>query len=834
MTSLQNWFLTLMFYSFLLARGTASITSGLSGWQALGKSSYRFVNIPQTFDDARTYCQNFGGDLAQLKSRNITEFVQILIGNHSAWFGLHHVHDLDESCNYRWIDGSSLENSFTGWTGSPVCIRNINCVQLGEGTWQERNCSSPGSFVCENSDIHNAIKRPAEVYQWISNPFDPVSLLKVLVIAPEMEERIVCKHITYDGRDAPTQPIPTSTVTPPASRSSAVHELQLDPDSKYQAAGKIDCGVSSEFDRHTTTTVSAFHLVGLPDREAEPVSGRFTVMSYPGTFVIVEMDTIRRLRMLRLRLLTWTFHTSDISRGDVIFPSLHDTVHGIASAREEDEGTYVAIIYDSNNSQRFVQFNGSAIRLIVPDCPEGRWGPPTCLGTCNPCFNGGICHYLSGSCICPPGFTGDSCLTACGEGRFGSDCEITCGIDQELSMPCAGSQICRPDPYGCNCMSGYTGKYCNQTCSAGLYGVDCLQICHCSEGNPCNIVSGECPGECENGWTGPSCQVPEICPEGFYGEDCSKVCHCLNASCDLQTGFCFRSNGVCASGYMTDPMRGTYCDIYVGCFDSCSKTCHCSEGAPDCNSVTGSCYSGKCSPAWGGPACQTVKEILQTSTISTVSSGAGINERSIGVWTGGSALWALLATILVFLVACLAALLRMRNRISTSETRQSNAEETPSDPTYQTLNERPDAIGTDITSRSLGNSLGVRLSSPGDAVREGAYQPLYKGPSAVTTNLPMGTLSNDYVDEDQPSSTADAVLSEHAYQPLFKGPKPTGRTIGVGNDDAYDYPISMENASSKPNVTESDNFNEYEKPISSSDVIYQNSGVKMIGNSKSN
>ena len=51
---------------------------------------------------------------------------------------------------------------------------------------------------------------------------------------------------------------------------------------------------------------------------------------------------------------------------------------------------------------------------------------------------------------------------ACGEHRFGWDCELSCGANEALST-CAASQACLPDPYGCNCLSGYTGVYCNES-----------------------------------------------------------------------------------------------------------------------------------------------------------------------------------------------------------------------------------------------------------------------------------------------------------------------------------------------------------------------------------
>lgn len=798
-------------YIILLAVGT---TSGSSDWHALEHSSYRYVDIRRTFQDAREYCQKFGGDLAQLKTREINDFVQTLIGNQSVWFGLT---DPEENCDYQWIDGSSHNHTFTAWNASDtsLCHANSHCVQLiAHGRWQEHNCSSPSSFVCEHSDFHRVIKRPADVYLWVSNPFAPVSDLKVLAITRQQQERAVCKHVTYDTRDALTQHISSSIVSLSTPTSSAVHELLLDPNSNYHAAGKIVCGISSEFDEHTTT-VSAFHLV--PGRDAQPNLGRFTVTAYPGTRARLGMNKVRRLDGLRILILAWTFYMSSNTndRGDIFSPYLGDTAHAETSTSEKHEGTYVAKIYDTDNCRTF-GFNGSIIQLIVPDCPAGRWGPPTCLGICDPCYNGGICHDLSGLCICPPGFIGDNCLTACGRHRFGSDCDITCGLGQELNISCAGSQICRPDPYGCNCMSGYTGK-CYRTCEAGLYGVDCNQTCHCSGGSACDIFSGECPGECENGWSGPSCQVPETCPDGFYGEHCSKVCHCPTVTCDQLTGYCVDVDDACANGYVTDPSRDTYCDVYVGCFDSCSKTCRCSEGASGCNSVTGGCFSGTCLSGWDGPACQTVIDDGSTTTV-TETSEPDITGRSLrSAWSGGSALWALLGITLVCLAVCLGVLFGMRvcGRVSSKPPQTVRASmSSPAGP----MSPSPD----DNVHKNP--AFYADLDSP-----DNTYQPLIKGPSVAGSNIAMASSSNEYVDENQSHSVdVGTPRPDDAYQALYKGPSSSGsKTLKI--DDSYDYVSPIEvSGSSKPRVPESRDPNEYEMPISPSDGVYQNSSLNVL------
>eukprot|EP00057_Strongylocentrotus_purpuratus_P008761 XP_011663235.1 PREDICTED: uncharacterized protein LOC100889805 [Strongylocentrotus purpuratus] len=248
----------------------------------------------------------------------------------------------------------------------------------------------------------------------------------------------------------------------------------------------------------------------------------------------------------------------------------------------------------------------SLIRVIVSDCPSGRWNIPPCDRLCDNCYNGGICHPQSGTCICPPGFMGKNCLTACDENRFGWECELECGAGNALEA-CSGSQVCLPDPYGCNCLAGFTGINCDEQCFPGKFGVDCFQDCHCVGGMPCDAFTGRCEGDCEDGWSGEGCQVPSVCPVGYIGISCTELCNCPEDSeCEKDSGFCTSSGGQCEIGYVADsPQRPDGCVTFAGCFESCSKTCHCAGGVEDCNQETGMCSQGTCHPRWTGDKCQT-------------------------------------------------------------------------------------------------------------------------------------------------------------------------------------------------------------------------------------
>ncbi|XP_063962745.1 receptor-type tyrosine-protein phosphatase delta-like isoform X1 [Lytechinus pictus] len=149
---------------------------------------------------------------------------------------------------------------------------------------------------------------------------------------------------------------------------------------------------------------------------------------------------------------------------------------------------------------------GGLMKLIVRGCLDNYWGPE-CQYTCPTCYNGGVCDDVSGRCVCPPGFTGDHCQTACDQGKFGQGCLGSCEAIGSGRNDCSGAVFCLPDPYGCSCAAGWMGLNCNQACPGGTYGAGCTETCHCNSSEPCDLITGACSNGCEDGWTGDQCQV---------------------------------------------------------------------------------------------------------------------------------------------------------------------------------------------------------------------------------------------------------------------------------------------------------------------------------------
>ncbi|XP_078657723.1 uncharacterized protein LOC144903463 isoform X1 [Branchiostoma floridae x Branchiostoma belcheri] len=240
----------------------------------------------------------------------------------------------------------------------------------------------------------------------------------------------------------------------------------------------------------------------------------------------------------------------------------------IVNVQMSDEG-----LYECYYTGRYSDRKQGIMRLIVRECPEGKWGPPACTSTCEECNNGGVCDDETGQCICAPGFGGLHCDLGCSVGYFGDSCISRCARGT-----CQYKIVCGPDPLGCRCIAGYKGSNCNAQCSYGTYGSDCLQTCHCASGiYVCSRYTGVCSsGGCEAGWEGTMCHIDvDECSLGT--DDCAQVCENVPGSFTCS----------CWAGYVMD--GGTCVDVDECSLDidNCEHTCHNHIGNYTCSCDVG-------------------------------------------------------------------------------------------------------------------------------------------------------------------------------------------------------------------------------------------------------
>ncbi|XP_071477520.1 uncharacterized protein, partial [Diadema antillarum] len=142
-----------------------------------------------------------------------------------------------------------------------------------------------------------------------------------------------------------------------------------------------------------------------------------------------------------------------LNQGDLVWRHNGDDVitawRGLTSVtlndvRKSDEGIYECYIDGNRETGKH-----AIMRLFVRDCPSRKYGLD-CSNDCPDCYAGGLCHHVTGECVCRPGFQGGNCGTACSGGTFGANCELDC-----------------------NCASGVTcnsATGCQGACAAGIAG----------------------------------------------------------------------------------------------------------------------------------------------------------------------------------------------------------------------------------------------------------------------------------------------------------------------------------------------------------------------------
>ncbi|XP_071811261.1 receptor-type tyrosine-protein phosphatase mu-like isoform X2 [Apostichopus japonicus] len=216
-----------------------------------------------------------------------------------------------------------------------------------------------------------------------------------------------------------------------------------------------------------------------------------------------------------------------------------------------------SVVFECQQNGVYLNQVHAIMNVIVRECPENTWNPPSCTNTCEPCINGGVCSDLTGLCLCPPGFSGNNCENIHGRNVFGQNAEYKCDDSgDDHADGCQGAVICYPDPLGCFCPAGFKGLNCTEECERGKFGANCKQECHCADNYLCDLDTGVCDNnQCEDGWRGKNCQfVDAPCPVGYYGGLCNLPC-----SCPSEENACSEVEDNCANGCAV-PWTGIACN----------------------------------------------------------------------------------------------------------------------------------------------------------------------------------------------------------------------------------------------------------------------------------
>ena len=134
-------------------------------------------------------------------------------------------------------------------------------------------------------------------------------------------------------------------------------------------------------------------------------------------------------------------------------------------------------------------------------------------------------------------------------GRFPTEDELCGSLGRFMSVQCPtmiGSHVTIAQPnmtidemMFCDVhVEGYEYYPCGFYYGDYRYGPGCVENCHCE--NQCDVITGECGGDCTSGWSrydDGACGLP--CTTGYWGASCHP-CRCLDVAevCNVTTGHC--------------------------------------------------------------------------------------------------------------------------------------------------------------------------------------------------------------------------------------------------------------------------------------------------------
>ena len=145
---LKTWLHSFASYTYPVSYFTPSDCS--QDWVRHGNSCYPVIDTPiAKWSDARTTCQNLGGDLAIIRSEDENNFTcdlvmtQQTVQGWGAWRGL----TRKTNNTFYWIDDTPLAGQYSAWaSGEPSNSTNENCVHTfnelyREGKWNDNKCN---------------------------------------------------------------------------------------------------------------------------------------------------------------------------------------------------------------------------------------------------------------------------------------------------------------------------------------------------------------------------------------------------------------------------------------------------------------------------------------------------------------------------------------------------------------------------------------------------------------------------------------------------------------------------------------------------------------------
>ncbi|XP_066541660.1 C-type lectin domain family 4 member F-like [Hoplias malabaricus] len=112
-------------------------------WEFFDTSAYYISTDKKTWSESRDDCEDNGGDLVIINSKEEQEYLARKIGSKYTWIGLT---DSERENQWKWVDGSALITAYWG-QGQPDNLNEEDCAHVGyqenfsNKTWNDLSCS---------------------------------------------------------------------------------------------------------------------------------------------------------------------------------------------------------------------------------------------------------------------------------------------------------------------------------------------------------------------------------------------------------------------------------------------------------------------------------------------------------------------------------------------------------------------------------------------------------------------------------------------------------------------------------------------------------------------